>query len=73
MLLAPPHRSDDLGSHVYNAWLAQLIRRGQAPGLWIAHQWTNVLFDLLLSFFGSVFGLAGKSHLAEKFAVSLAG
>ncbi|MGO9589838.1 MAG: hypothetical protein ACLP3K_07305 [Candidatus Acidiferrales bacterium] len=63
--------ASDLGSHVYNAWLAQLIRRGQAPGLWIAHQWTNVLFDLLLSFFGSVFGLAGKSHLAEKFAVSV--
>ncbi len=63
--------ASDLGSHVYNAWLAQLIHRGQAPGLWIAHQWTNVLFDLLLSFFGSIFGLAGKFHLAEKFAVSL--
>jgi hypothetical protein len=62
--------ASDLGSHVYNAWLAQLIRRGQAPGLWIAHQWTNVLFDLLLSFFGSVFGLGGRFHLAEKFAVS---
>jgi hypothetical protein len=63
--------ASDLGSHVYNAWLAQLIRRGQAPGLWIAHQWTNVLFDLLLSFFGSVFGFAGPLHLAEKFTVSL--
>jgi hypothetical protein len=63
--------ASDLGSHVYNAWLAQLIRRGQAPGLWIAHQWTNVLFDLLLSFFGSLFGLDGKLHLAEKISVSL--
>jgi len=63
--------ASDLGSHVYNAWLAQLIRRGQAPGLWIAHQWTNVLFDLLLGFFGAIFGLAGKFHLAEKFAVSV--
>lgn len=63
--------ASDLGSHVYNAWLAQLIHRGQAPGLWIAHQWTNVLFDLLLSFFGSVFGLGTRLHLAEKFAVSL--
>jgi hypothetical protein len=57
----------DLGSHVYNAWLAQLIRRGEAPGLWIAHQWTNVLFDLLLSFLSSIFGL----HAAERIAVSL--
>jgi hypothetical protein len=57
----------DLGSHVYNAWLAQLIRHGQAPGLWIAWQWTNVLFDFLLSGFGSLFGLAA----AEKLAVAV--
>ncbi|HEX4075747.1 MAG TPA: hypothetical protein VHX49_10140 [Candidatus Acidoferrales bacterium] len=63
--------ASDLGSHVYNAWLAQLIRHGQAPGLWIAHQWTNVLFDLLLSFFGSIFGLAGNLHVAGKITVSL--
>ncbi|MBZ5696354.1 MAG: hypothetical protein LAN36_13445 [Acidobacteriia bacterium] len=60
--------SADLGSHLYNAWLAQLIRHGQAPGLWIAPQKTNVLFDLLLSGFGSVFGL----QAAERIAVSLA-
>ena len=59
--------ASDLGSHLYNAWLAQLIAHGQAPGLWIVHQWTNVLFDLLLSGFGSAFGLAA----AEKIAVSL--
>ena len=60
--------ASDLGSHLYNAWLAQLIRHGQAPGLWIAPQRTNVLFDLLLSGFGAIFGL----HAAEKIAVSLA-
>jgi len=58
----------DLSSHLYNAWLAQLIRRGEAPGLWIAPLHTNVLFDLLLSGLGSCFGL----HAAEKIAVSLA-
>jgi hypothetical protein len=58
----------DLGSHLYNAWLVQLIRHGQAPGLWIASQHTNVLFDILLSGFGAIFGL----HAAEKIAVSLA-
>ena len=26
----------DLGSHLYNAWLAQLIENGQAPGLYLA-------------------------------------
>jgi hypothetical protein len=59
--------SSDLGSHLYNAWLAQLIRHGQAPGLWLAPQRTNVLFDYLLSGLGSMFGL----HAAEKIAVSL--
>ena len=60
--------SSDLGSHLYNAWLAQLIRQGRLPGLWIARQYTNVLFDYLLSGFGAAFGL----HLGEKLAVSLA-
>jgi hypothetical protein len=59
--------ASDLGSHTYNAWLAQLIAHGQAPGLWIARQWTNVLFDLMLSGLGSAFGLAA----AEKISVSL--
>jgi hypothetical protein len=72
ILLAPCfwHRhieASDLGSHLYNAWLAQLIAHGQAPGLWIASQRTNVLFDLLLSCLGSAVGLAA----AEKIAVSL--
>ncbi len=60
--------ADDLGSHLYNAWLVQLIHRGQAPGLWIAHPWTNVLFDYMLSGLGAVFGL----HAGEKIAVALA-
>jgi hypothetical protein len=60
--------ASDLGSHLYNAWLAQLIRHGQAPGLWLSHQHTNVLFDYLLSGFGSIFGL----RAGEKIAVSTA-
>ena len=61
-------QAGDLASHVYNAWLAQLIERGQAPGLWIARQWHNVLFDLALHALGDRFGLAA----AEKIAVSAA-
>jgi len=38
----------DLPSHAYNAWLAQLIEKGQAPGLYLAKQWNNVLFDFTL-------------------------
>jgi hypothetical protein len=57
----------DLASHVYNAWLAQLIERGQAPGLYLARQWNNVLFDLLLLKLGNLFGFAA----AQKIGVSL--
>jgi hypothetical protein len=58
----------DLGSHTYNAWLVQLIQQGRAPGLWVKHLHDNVLFDWMLSGFGSLFGFA----LGEKIAVSLA-
>jgi hypothetical protein len=60
--------ADDLGSHLYNAWLVQLIHRGELPGLWVAHPWTNVLFDYMLSGFGAAFGL----HAGEKISVALA-
>ena len=57
----------DLGSHVYNAWLAQLIERGQAPGLYLAGQWNNVLFDWLLQHLGDGLGLGA----AQRISVSL--
>lgn len=60
--------ASDLGSHLYNAWLVQLIERGQIHGLWIARPWNNVLFDYLLSGLGKVFSLA----VTEKLAVSIA-
>ena len=57
----------DLGSHVYNAWLAQLVQQGRAPGVYVVTQWDNVLFDLLLFDLAKLFGLAA----AEKIVVSL--
>ncbi len=61
--------SADLGSHLYNAWLVQLIERGQIHGLWIAHQWTNVLFDFLLGGLGSLFSLAAAGKIAVSISV----
>lgn len=57
----------DLGSHVYNAWLAELVRRGAVSGLWIHPQWNNIAFDLFLSAFGQIVNWAW----AEKLAVCL--
>ena len=56
----------DLASHAYNAWLAQLIEKGQAPGLYIAKQWDNVLFDVALLRAANLVGLAA----AQKIVVS---
>ena len=54
----------DLGIHVYNAWLAQLIEHGQAPGLRLAYPSTNILFDSLLSGLAKIFGLRAAEILS---------
>src|SRR5205823_13849137 len=64
----PRLQAGDLSSHVYNAWLAQLIESGRADGLMIVRQTTNVLFDLLLSGCFRLFG----ADWAQRIAVSVA-
>jgi hypothetical protein len=59
----------DLGSHVYNAWLAQLIGNGQAPGLYLAHQWNNVLFDVTLLHVANVVGFAAAQKIVVPICV----
>lgn len=60
-------QSIDLSSHIYNAWLASLISHNQAPGLWIAHQSNNVLFDFMLAWLLPHLGAA----VAQKIAVAI--
>jgi hypothetical protein len=60
-------QAGDLGSHIYNAWLAQLVERHQVSGLLVVRQWTNVLFDLVVLHGANFFGFLA----AEKIAVSL--
>jgi hypothetical protein len=72
LLLAPCYwqprvQAGDLSSHIYNAWLAQLIESGHIQGLEIARQTTNILFDLMLS---GLFKLAG-AEAAQRISVSL--
>ncbi|MFN7997668.1 MAG: hypothetical protein U0Q18_28880 [Bryobacteraceae bacterium] len=43
-------QAGDLSSHIYNAWLVQLIEQGRAGGLIVKTQTQNVLFDLMLSY-----------------------
>src|SRR3979490_1056028 len=69
-LLAVPcfwHRriaAGDLASHVYNAWLAQLIEKGQAPGLYVVSRLNNVLFDITLLHLGKLFAFSAAEKLA---------
>jgi hypothetical protein len=62
-------QAGDLASHVYNAWLAQLIQQGKAPGLAIVHQSSNLLFDLMLSALFNAFGAAAAQRIAVSVAV----
>jgi hypothetical protein len=57
----------DLPSHVYNAWLASLIEKGQASGLYLAKQWNNVLVDFALLKIGNLWGWTA----AERVVVSV--
>src|SRR5713226_7545578 len=57
----------DLPSHAYNVWLAQLIEKGQAPGLYITKQWNNVLVDVALLRAANLLGIAA----AQKIVVSI--
>jgi hypothetical protein len=62
-------QAGDLGSHVYNAWLAQLIENHQIFGLTIVHQLSNILFDLLLLHVGNLVGFVAAEKIVVSFAV----
>jgi len=65
----PRIEAGDLSSHVYNAWLAQLIERGQAPGLALVRQTNNVLFDLMLSGLMRGVGITAAQRISVSVAV----
>jgi hypothetical protein len=64
----PRLQGGDLSSHLYNAWLAQLIEAGRTDGLQIVRQTTNILFDLMM---GGLLRVMG-AELAQRISVSIA-
>ncbi len=64
----PRLQAGDLSSHIYNAWLVQLIESGRTSGLAVARQSTNILFDLMLSGLLRTLG----AEAAQRVAVSVA-
>jgi hypothetical protein len=55
--------SVDLPSHIYTVWLSTLAREGKVQGVWVAHQWTNVLFDYCLDGVSSLLGYVAAQRI----------
>ena len=62
-------QAGDLSSHIYNAWLVEQVEAGRAPGLAVVPQFTNILFDLLLTGMFRLFGAAAAQRIAVSLAV----
>ena len=61
----------DLASHIYNAWLIQLIHQDQAPGLSVGHRSTNVLFDFMLDGLIARVGMVWAQRIAVGISVQI--
>src|SRR5215469_11534400 len=62
-------QAGDLGSHIYNAWLAQLVERQQVSGVIVVRQWNNVLFDLLVVHAANAFGFVAAERMVVPLVV----
>lgn len=62
-------QAGDLASHTYNIWLADLVRAGHLPGLYLADIRTNILFDLIEERAIHALGYEYGEKLAIAFAV----
>jgi hypothetical protein len=63
--------ASDLASHLYNAWLANRVRAGVLQGLYVVPQYTNVLFDFLLSWLLKSFSVVVTERIAVISAVQI--
>jgi hypothetical protein len=59
----------DVQSHLYNAWLGELINRGVIHGLWVGYQSTNVLIDMILPWLIRCFGVSGAERIVTSVLV----
>jgi hypothetical protein len=63
----PRLEGGDLSSHIYNSWMAGLIESGRTLGSEMVHQWTNILFDLMMSGLFKVLG----AEAAQRISISI--
>lgn len=67
----PRIHAGDLSSHVYNAWLANEVEAGRAPGLHLVNQWTNIVFDQMLAHLLPITGPGWAQRLSVSMCVLL--
>jgi len=63
----PRLQAGDVSRRLHNAWLSHFLENGQAKGLVMVRETTNILFDRVL---GSLFKIVGP-EAAQRLAVSL--
>jgi hypothetical protein len=61
----PRIEAGDLPSHTYNAWLAHLIKTGQAPSLYFEPAWNNILVDVGLEKIGDLAGYPAAERIVS--------
>jgi hypothetical protein len=59
----------DLQSHLYNAWLSELIRSGSIRGLWIGHQSTNLVVDIIFAWLLKILGVSVSERVVTSVLV----
>ena len=62
-------QAGDLGSHIYNTWLAREVATRHLPGLAIVPQSTNVMFDWMLAGLSGAWGYPAAQRIAVSAAV----
>ncbi|MEN6536844.1 MAG: hypothetical protein ABFD60_00345 [Bryobacteraceae bacterium] len=67
----PRIQAGDFSSHVYNAWLAKEAAASRIAGVYVVRQYTNILFDLLLSWLIGVLGWDAGQKAAASIVVLL--
>ncbi|MBV8069612.1 MAG: hypothetical protein JO270_06880 [Acidobacteriaceae bacterium] len=61
----------DLGSHLYNAWLVDLVQKGTLHDLYVTPQWNNVLCDWFLYQLGRIAGWTAAEKIVSAICVLL--
>jgi hypothetical protein len=64
-------QANDLSSHLYNAWLANRAAAGDLKGIYVVSQYSNIFFDVLLSWLLKSFSVIVTERIAVILSVQI--